>query len=148
MAKCISGLGKSLDCIIAEDVYILFSSLSSSLAVPALVKEEPVVGNGTAREAVELAAFAAEDPNEVTLETGADSNNSADAATRRKSKVKLNFDKVFISLDVCSKNSNKKLDFLQVEQSAGSSTDNSASSDVGVSFEALDVIQKVVLLLK
>ncbi|EPB70965.1 hypothetical protein ANCCEY_09949 [Ancylostoma ceylanicum] len=77
-----------------KEIFSEKSSLNNNVPVPVAVKEEPVIENGDADEPMETVALASEDAKGFFVDTAADSNNSDDAAVKRRSKIKLNFDKV------------------------------------------------------
>ncbi|EYC42095.1 hypothetical protein Y032_0543g3221 [Ancylostoma ceylanicum] len=99
------------------------ASLNNNVPVPVAVKEEPVIENGDADEPMETVALASEDAKGFFVDTAADSNNSDDAAVKRRSKIKLNFDKV--------------------ETTAASSRNSGSSLDVDVNRVVSDSVKKV-----
>ncbi|KAL6737161.1 hypothetical protein Aduo_010830 [Ancylostoma duodenale] len=99
------------------------ASLNSTVPVPALVKKETTAESNSVGENVKTGALAPEDVKQVTADAGTDSNNSTDASSRRRSKVKLNFDKV--------------------ETTAGSSQDSGSLCDVDVNHDVSDNVEKL-----
>ncbi|KIH60534.1 hypothetical protein ANCDUO_09217 [Ancylostoma duodenale] len=106
------------------------ASLNSTVPVPALVKKETTAESNSVGENVKTGTLAPEDVKQVTADAGTDSNNSTDASSRRRSKVKLNFDKLGDPTSPVKRTEPNMESEDSVESSGDASAELSVDSDI------------------